>query len=161
MTVWVIVGDAPKSPHPRPLADCQAHRRARLRDLLVRTHAGSKGLQGTSAHRPRVATYGRVDASADTVPDCFVWGGEGWEMTQLEMILTIIVGCSLSAAMYFAIEESLHRAQIKLLQAQRRMDKKARDEGMIFSPDIVGLWPDLDEKELLRERVRELERDAS
>lgn len=78
-------------------------------------------------------------------------------MTELEVILIVVSGCLSAVAMFYAIESTVNRDQVKLLQAQRRMDKKARDEGLLFSPDIVGLWPDLDEKERLRERVRELE----
>jgi len=60
------------------------------------------------------------------------------------------------AVTYFSIEAYINRNQVKLLQAQCREYRKSIDDGRM-ALTVEGLWPDLDEKEQLRERVRELE----
>lgn len=50
------------------------------------------------------------------------------------------------------------KTQVRLLQIQRRMERECREKGIAFCPDVEGLWPDLDEKQRLRDRIRELEK---
>lgn len=68
----------------------------------------------------------------------------------------IIVSCALigmsAIALWCYTEYSVHRTQVGRLQAQRRLDKK----GGIFTPQVEGLWPDIDEVERLKAEVEEL-----
>lgn len=60
-------------------------------------------------------------------------------------------------AIYYHAQYGVHREQVVRLQAQVRAYRDAGREGLIMVPTIEGLWADLDEKERLRDRVRELE----
>ncbi len=71
-------------------------------------------------------------------------------------VFSVWSGISTLAAMYFAGELSLTRTQVKRLQKQRRLDREARGRGG-HAARVLGLWPDLDEKQRLRDRVEELE----
>ena len=68
--------------------------------------------------------------------------------------VTVVVAL---AAMYFQSEASRNREQVRLLQVQRRTDREFFEKGNAFVPVIEGLWPELDEKERIKDRVRELE----
>lgn len=61
------------------------------------------------------------------------------------------------AAVVYHIRYSVHRDQVVLLQAQRRMDSEARENGQVFTPRLEGLWSDLDVESRLRARIKELE----
>ncbi len=74
-----------------------------------------------------------------------------------EIVLGATTFISVLVAIYYNCQYSIHRWQVIRLQAQVRAYRDAGREGRIMVPTIEGLWPDLDEKERLRERVRELE----
>lgn len=71
-------------------------------------------------------------------------------------ILASLAGVSICLAIHYNMQYSLHREQVLRLQAQVRECRESEREGRM-TLCIEGLWPDLDEKERLRERVRELE----
>lgn len=55
------------------------------------------------------------------------------------------------------INADMYRTQVKRLQTQRRYDREAMERGGVFTMHVEGLWPDLDEKQRLRDRVAQLE----
>ena len=75
-------------------------------------------------------------------------------------ISAIFSAVCICAAIHFAVEASINRTQVRRLQAQRREDAEAREKGRMALA-VEGLWPDLDEKQRLRDRIRELETDQS
>ena len=73
----------------------------------------------------------------------------------LGVAMVLAVGLAFAGTWLFGLYD-MHKSQVKLLQAQVREYRSAmRDRRMALT--IEGLWPELDEKERLRARVRELE----
>jgi hypothetical protein len=75
----------------------------------------------------------------------------------LEIILGVTAIVQFALLAHVSTQLSIHRTQVRRLQIQRRTEQEAHGEGRIMFSVVEGLWPDLDEKERLRDRIRELE----
>ena len=81
-------------------------------------------------------------------------------MSMSDIIWSFAVGLSLGIAGIFGSAWSATRGQLKMVQSQLASYESNPECRTHLVPRLLGLWPYIDEKDRLKSRIAELQRDA-